>query len=115
MVTRTGWDGRTWGRNQRITLEEALRVNTLNGAYNSHEESIKRSITPGKLADFVVLSEDLFTVDSEKDQGYRDRSHRGRRCNRVPGVTVRCACPPRNQQILASRGGQSVYVWFLSF
>lgn len=63
MVTRTGWDGKTWGANQRITVDEALRVNTLNAAYNSHEEAIKGSITPGKLADFVVLSEDLFTVD----------------------------------------------------
>jgi predicted amidohydrolase YtcJ len=66
MVTRTGWDGKTWGANQRISLEEALRVNTLNGAYNSHEEAIKGSITSGKLADFVVLSDDLFTVDKEK-------------------------------------------------
>ena len=66
MVTRTGWDGQTWGANQRITVEEALRVNTLNGAYNSHEESIKGSITPGKLADFVVLSDDLFAVDASK-------------------------------------------------
>jgi len=66
MVTRTGWDGQTWGANQRISVEEALRVNTINGAYNSHEEPIKGSITPGKLADFVVLSDDLFTVDKEK-------------------------------------------------
>ena len=66
MVTRTGWDGKTWGANQRISVEEALRVNTLNGAYNSHEEANKGSITPGKLADFVVLSDDLFTVDKEK-------------------------------------------------
>jgi predicted amidohydrolase YtcJ len=66
MVTRTGWDGKTWGANQRISVEEALRVNTLNGAYNSHEEAIKGSITPGKLADFVVLSDDLFTADKEK-------------------------------------------------
>jgi predicted amidohydrolase YtcJ len=66
MVTRTGWDGKTWGANQRITIEEALRVNTINAAYNSHEESIKGSITPGKLADYVVLSEDLFTVDQAK-------------------------------------------------
>ncbi len=66
MVTRTGWDGKTWGANQRITVEEALRVNTLNGAYNSHEEAIKGSITPGKLADFVVLSDDLFQVAPEK-------------------------------------------------
>ena len=66
MVTRTGWDGQTWGANQRISVEEALRVNTLNGAYNSHEEAIKGSITPGKLADFVVLAGDLFTVSQEK-------------------------------------------------
>jgi predicted amidohydrolase YtcJ len=66
MVTRTGWDGKTWGANQRITVDEALRVNTINGAYNSHEEGIKGSITPGKLADFVVLAEDLHAVDAGK-------------------------------------------------
>ncbi|HTW67829.1 MAG TPA: amidohydrolase [Bryobacteraceae bacterium] len=66
MVTRTGWNGETWGANQRITVEEALRVNTLNGAYNSHEEAIKGSITPGKLADFVVLGDDLLTMDHAK-------------------------------------------------
>src|ERR1700740_3278975 len=43
IVTRTGWDGKTWGASQRITVEEALRVNTLNGAYNSHEEAISGS------------------------------------------------------------------------
>jgi predicted amidohydrolase YtcJ len=66
MVTRTGWDGKTWGANQRISVDEALRVNTINGAYNSHEEAIKGSITPGKLADFVVLSDDPFTMEKEK-------------------------------------------------
>jgi hypothetical protein len=66
MVTRTGWDGKTWGANQKISLDEAIRVNTLNGAYNSHEENIKGSITAGKLADYVVLAEDLHTIDPEK-------------------------------------------------
>jgi predicted amidohydrolase YtcJ len=66
MVTRTGWNGETWGANQRISVEEALRINTINGAYNSHEEAIKGSITPGKLADFVVLADDPHTVDKEK-------------------------------------------------
>jgi predicted amidohydrolase YtcJ len=66
MVTRTGWNGETWGVNQKISVDEALRVNTINGAYNSHEEKLKGSITPGKLADFVILAEDLHTVDKEK-------------------------------------------------
>ncbi len=66
MVTRTGWDGKTWGANQRITVDEAIRVNTMNGAYNSHEESLKGSITAGKLGDFVVLAEDPHTVNAEK-------------------------------------------------
>jgi hypothetical protein len=66
MVTRTGWNGETWGTNQKVSVEEALRICTLNGAYNSHEEKIKGSITAGKLADFVVLSDDIQTVDKEK-------------------------------------------------
>ena len=66
MVTRRGWNGEVWGANQRISVDEALRVNTINGAYNSHEESYKGSITPGKLADFVVLAEDPHTVSQEK-------------------------------------------------
>jgi hypothetical protein len=66
MVTRTGWNGETWGANQRITIDEALRVNTINGAYNSREEKIKGSITPGKLADFVVLAYDPHTIAPDK-------------------------------------------------
>jgi predicted amidohydrolase YtcJ len=66
MVTRTGWNGEVWGANQRITVDEALRVNTINGAYATREEAIKGSITAGKLADFVVLAEDLHRVDPQK-------------------------------------------------
>jgi predicted amidohydrolase YtcJ len=66
MVTRTGWNGETWGANQRISVDEALQVNTVNGAYNSHEEMLKGSITLGKLADFVVLADDPHTVSEEK-------------------------------------------------
>jgi len=65
MVTRTGWDNTTWGANQRITVAEAIKVNTLNGAYASHEEQTKGSITSGKLADFVMLSDDPHTVKPE--------------------------------------------------
>lgn len=66
MVTRTGWNGEVWGANQRITVDEALRVNTINGAYATREEPIKGSITPGKLADFVMLAEDPHTIDPAK-------------------------------------------------
>jgi predicted amidohydrolase YtcJ len=66
MVTRTGWDGKTWGANQKISLDEAIRVNTLNGAYNSHEENIKGSIAAGKLADYVVLAGDLYSIPSDR-------------------------------------------------
>jgi hypothetical protein len=66
MVTRMGWSGETWGANQRVSVDEALRINTWNGAYNSREESLKGSITSGKLADFVVLAEDPHQVDPGK-------------------------------------------------
>ncbi|THD52230.1 amidohydrolase [Phenylobacterium sp.] len=66
MVTRKGWDGKVWGANQRITVDEALRVNTLNGAFASHEETTKGSIAPGKLADYVVLADDPHTVDPDR-------------------------------------------------
>ncbi len=67
MVTRKGWNGETWGANQKTHGGRGdAGVNTLNGAYNSHEENIKGSITAGKLADYVVLAEDLHTIDPEK-------------------------------------------------
>ena len=63
MVTRTGWNGERWGVNQRISVAEALQVNTLNGAYATREEGVKGSITPGKYADYVMLAEDPQTID----------------------------------------------------
>ena len=66
MVTRTGWDGSVWGANQRISVSEAIAVNTYNGAWASGEEAIKGSITAGKLADYVVLADDPHTVAAEK-------------------------------------------------
>ncbi len=63
-VTRTDPRGHTWGANQRITVEEAIRCGTLHGAYASYEENIKGSIEPGKLADLVVLAQDPTRVES---------------------------------------------------
>jgi hypothetical protein len=62
-VTRTDINGKLWGASQRISVEEALRLYTQNGAYASFEEDIKGSIEVGKLADLVVLSQDITTVD----------------------------------------------------
>ncbi len=66
MVTRKDFQGRVWGPRQRITIEEALRVCTINGAHASFEEDIKGSITAGKLADFVVLAADPHATPPER-------------------------------------------------
>ena len=69
MVTRKDSSGVLRGENQRIGVDEAIKVWTLDGAYATFEENIKGSITPGKLADFVVLEKDPRTVppDTIKD------------------------------------------------
>jgi hypothetical protein len=65
MVTRKDFKGRVWGPNQRITVSEALRICTVNGAWASMEEDVKGSLTPGKLADLVVLGADPHDVDPD--------------------------------------------------
>jgi hypothetical protein len=62
MVTRTDYKGRVWGANQKVTVDEALTIATINGAYASSEEQLKGSITAGKLADFVILEKDPHDV-----------------------------------------------------
>jgi predicted amidohydrolase YtcJ len=62
-VTRTDIKGNVWGPKQRVTVEEALKVGTLHGAYASYEEHSKGSIEVGKLADLVVLEKDPTKVD----------------------------------------------------
>jgi predicted amidohydrolase YtcJ len=66
MVTRKGWDGKVWGANQKVSVSEAIAINSFNGAWASGEEAIKGSITTGKLADYVVLADDPHTIDPEK-------------------------------------------------
>ena len=65
MVTRKDFNGQVWGGNQRVTVDEALRIATLHGARASYEESAKGSITAGKLADFVMLDRDPHDVDPD--------------------------------------------------
>jgi len=69
MVNRKSHMGRLMGGSQRVTVEEAIRVWTLDGAFTTFEENEKGSITPGKLADFVILRQDprRVPVDQIKD------------------------------------------------
>jgi predicted amidohydrolase YtcJ len=65
-VTRKSLGGEVLGANQRITPGEAICLYTMASAYASFEENIKGSITPGKLADLVVLSEDPRRVNPDE-------------------------------------------------
>jgi predicted amidohydrolase YtcJ len=67
-VTRRTLDGKNpggWIPEQRISLEQALKGYTINGAYAEFSETIKGTIEPGKLADMVVLDRNLFTIPPE--------------------------------------------------
>ena len=66
MVTRKDYRGRTWGANQKVSVDEALKIGTLHGAHASSEEKIKGSIAEGKLADFVVLEKDPHDVNPDE-------------------------------------------------
>ena len=65
-VTRRRADGSPgpegWHPGERITVQDAVRAYTLDAAYASGEEREKGSITPGKLADLEVLSQDIFAI-----------------------------------------------------
>ena len=70
-VTRKTSTGQSFGNSESITVDEALRAYTTVGAYAGCEEDLYGSITPGKRADLVVLSENPMAVSPEhlKDIG----------------------------------------------
>ncbi len=68
-VTRATLDGRHpdgWFPEERLTVEEALRAYTAGGAYAAFEEKEKGTLSPGKLADVVVLSEDILNTSPDR-------------------------------------------------
>jgi predicted amidohydrolase YtcJ len=65
-VTRKLKDGSVFYPNQRMTREEALRSYTSVAAFVAFEENRKGSLTPGKLADIVVLTKDIMTIPEDE-------------------------------------------------
>jgi predicted amidohydrolase YtcJ len=65
MVTRKDYLGQVWGESQKISIDEAMKICTMHGAYASCEEGIKGSLTAGKLADIVLLEQDPHDVDPD--------------------------------------------------
>lgn len=61
-VSRRTKDGTVFVPEQRVSREEALRAYTLNNAYAAFEEQEKGSLSPGKLADIVVLSKNILSI-----------------------------------------------------
>ena len=65
-VTRRTIDGKNpngWVPEQKISVEETVRAYTVGSAYAEFQENVKGSISVGKLADLVLLSRDIFTID----------------------------------------------------
>lgn len=69
-VTRKNINGnekKTYLENEKMSMYDALRAYTLEGAYASGEEKIKGTIAKGKLADFILLDKDLFNLKNDEE------------------------------------------------
>jgi predicted amidohydrolase YtcJ len=68
-ATRRTLDGKNpegWVPEQRITVAQAVHAYTVGSAFAEHQESVKGSLQPGKLADLVVLTEDVFHIPANE-------------------------------------------------
>ena len=68
-----------WIPEQRITVAQAVHAYTVGSAFAEHQEKVKGSIEPGKLADLVVLSDDIFSIRAREDSEHQSRSDHFRR------------------------------------
>lgn len=71
VITRQTEDGEVFNPEEAISREQALRMYTINNAYATFEEGIKGSIEVGKLADVVLLSEDIMTCEEDHIKGIK--------------------------------------------
>jgi predicted amidohydrolase YtcJ len=62
-VTRRGVDGKVYGPQEAVTVQEAIRAYTVDSAWHTFDERKRGSLEVGKLADMVVLAEDILAVD----------------------------------------------------
>ena len=65
-VTRKGWEEKVYGPEEAVSVEEAIRLHTIESAFMTFDEDLKGSIEVGKLADLVVLGEDILSVDPDQ-------------------------------------------------
>ena len=73
-TTRRTLDGKNpngWIPEQKISVPQAVHAYTIGSAYAESQDDIKGSIAPGKLADFAVLSEDIFHIDPVRIENVR--------------------------------------------
>jgi len=70
-VTRKGMSGKVWGADEAVTMPEAIRAYTRNAAYLTFDEQLKGTLEVGKLADMIVLAEDLLTINPSRILGVR--------------------------------------------
>lgn len=66
MAERASESGQVIGPDEGVTVDEALRAYTVAGAFACHWEDNLGSLTPGKLADLVVLGDDPRRVDTSR-------------------------------------------------
>jgi predicted amidohydrolase YtcJ len=64
-VTRKGKTGAVYGPEESVSMPEAIRMYTANGAWLTFEEKVKGTLEPGKLADMIVLDSDPLTMGAE--------------------------------------------------
>ena len=73
-VTRATLDGKNpggWMPEQKLTVAEAVEAYTMGSAYAEFQDGVKGSITPGKLADLVIVGQDIFQIDPAAIRGVK--------------------------------------------
>lgn len=66
LITRTTKNGAVYWPELKCSIEDGIRMYTIDGAYQNHMEDICGSIEVNKLADFQILARDIFTIEEDK-------------------------------------------------